>query len=122
LLDRDATGATYESGVELVDVPRVVERPWEIRPDWAILRWGGRTLAYGPRAALSSALAVTGHSCAPALASLLMAGVATAPATVLTQRHPVWVVALALICLVVTVLALLACEGDCNPNVSASHS
>jgi hypothetical protein len=57
-----------------------------------------------------------------ALASLPVAGVPTAPATVLAQGHPIGIVALALIRLIVPVLALLACEGDCNPYVSASHS
>src|SRR6185437_7424752 len=73
------------------------------------------------RSALSCALAVTGHGSAPALASLPVAGVTAAPAAVLAQRHPVGVVALALVRLVVAVLALLAREGDCYPNVSAGH-
>jgi hypothetical protein len=50
-----------------------------------------------------------------------MAGVAATPAAVLAQRHPVGVVALALISLIVAVLALLAREGDSDSNVSASH-
>jgi hypothetical protein len=44
LLKRNAPGATHERGVELVDVPCVVERPREIRPYRTILRWGGHTL------------------------------------------------------------------------------
>jgi hypothetical protein len=51
-----------------------------------------------------------------------MTGVATTPATVLAQTHPVGVVALALVGLIVAMLALLAGEGDSNTYVSASHS
>jgi hypothetical protein len=50
-----------------------------------------------------------------------MAGVLAAVAAVLAQRDPVWVVALALIRLVVAMLALLAREGDSDSDVSASH-
>jgi hypothetical protein len=100
----------------------VRESTREIGPYGPILGWNGRALANGPGAALPSALAVTGHSSAPALASLPVAGVPTAPATVLAQAHPVGIVALALVGLVVAMLALLAGEGDSNSNISASHS
>jgi hypothetical protein len=50
-----------------------------------------------------------------------MAGVLTTPAAVLAQPDAIGVVALALVRLVITVLALLASEGDCDPNVSAGH-
>jgi hypothetical protein len=43
------------------------------------------------------------------------------PAAVLAQGDPVGVVALALIRLVVTLLALLASERDCDAYVSAGH-
>jgi hypothetical protein len=48
LLDGNATSAANERGVELVDIPGVIERPWQIGPERAILGWGRRTLAYGP--------------------------------------------------------------------------
>jgi hypothetical protein len=50
-----------------------------------------------------------------------MAGVLATPAAVLAQPDAIGVVALALIRLVVAVLALLAGEGDSDPNVSAGH-
>jgi hypothetical protein len=50
-----------------------------------------------------------------------MAGVLATPTAVLAQADAIGVVALALIRLVVTVLALLAGEGDSDPNVSAGH-
>jgi peptidoglycan-N-acetylglucosamine deacetylase len=50
-----------------------------------------------------------------------MAGVLATPAAVLAQPDAIGVVALALIRLVIAVLALLAGEGDSNPNVSAGH-
>jgi hypothetical protein len=50
-----------------------------------------------------------------------MAGVLATPAAVLAQPDAIGVVALALIGLVVAVLALLAGEGDSDPNVSAGH-
>src|SRR5450759_5327733 len=80
--------------------------------------------AHGPRAAVAALLCtftVTGHSSAPALTGLPVAGVLLAPAAVLTQGHPVGVVALALVGLVVAMLTLLAGEGDSDSNVSASH-
>jgi hypothetical protein len=46
----------------------------------------------------------------------------TAPAAVLAQADAVGVVALALVCLIVAMLALLAGEGDSDANVSAGHS
>jgi hypothetical protein len=50
-----------------------------------------------------------------------MAGVLATPTAVLAQPDAIGVVALALVRLVITVLALLACEGDSDPNVSAGH-
>ena len=55
------------------------------------------------------------------LARLPVAGVPPAPAAVLSQRDAIRVVALALIRLVIAALALLACEGDSDPYVSAGH-
>src|SRR5579862_202560 len=51
-----------------------------------------------------------------------MTGVTPTPAAVLAQGHAIGVVALALIRLIVAMLALLACEGDSDANVSAGHS
>jgi hypothetical protein len=50
-----------------------------------------------------------------------MAGVLTTPAAVLAQRDAIGVVALALVCLVVAMFALLASEGDRDTNVSTGH-
>jgi hypothetical protein len=50
-----------------------------------------------------------------------MAGVLATPAAKLAQSDPIRVVALALVGLVVAMLALLACEGDRDSNVSAGH-
>src|SRR5262249_51536354 len=99
-LERDALGAADERRVELVDVTDMLERSGQVGSHRLALRWPRRRLANWTRSSLSGALAVTGHSCAPALASLPVAGVTTAPATVLAQRHPVRVVALALVRLV----------------------
>src|ERR1700685_1398863 len=133
----DSTGTTHERGVELVDVDRrMVERLRHIGADGTatVRRVSGLGLASGlpsrrgrgaptpaTGAALLCAFTITGHNSAPALASLPMAGVLTAPATVLAQPDPIRVVALALIRLVVARLALLACEGDRDSNVSAGH-
>jgi hypothetical protein len=129
LLNWNSARAADERGVELVDVSGVRERSWKIRPNRPGLGWSRGALTCGPGhrirrtwSALPCALAVTGHGSAPALASLPVAGVPTAPATVLAQAHPIGIVALGLVCLVVAVLALLAGEGDSDPNVSASHS
>jgi hypothetical protein len=46
---------------------------------------------------------------------------AAAPLAVLTQADAIRVVALGLVGLVVPALALLACEGDGDPDVSAGH-
>jgi hypothetical protein len=50
-----------------------------------------------------------------------VAGVLATPTAVLAQGDPVRVVALALVCLVVAMLALLAGEGDSDSDVSAGH-
>src|SRR5918911_667456 len=50
-----------------------------------------------------------------------MRGVPTAPLAVLAQRDAIGVVALGLVGLVVPALALLAREGDGDPDVSAGH-
>jgi hypothetical protein len=50
-----------------------------------------------------------------------VAGVLATPTAVLAQADPVRVVALALVCLVVAMLALLAGEGDSDSDVSAGH-
>lgn len=50
-----------------------------------------------------------------------MLRVLLAPAAVLAHFNPVWIVALALICLVVAALAVLAGEGYSDSNVSAGH-
>jgi len=122
LLDWDSASAADERSVELVDVPCVGQGARDIGSHRAVRGWRRRALTYGPLPALPCALAITGHSSAPALASLPVAGVPTAPATVLAQAHPIGVVALGLVCLIVAMLALLAGEGDSDPNVSASHS
>ncbi len=116
-----AVGAADDCRLELVGVGRgMVERARDIRAR----RRAGRTFAGArgtPFATLLCTFAVTSHGCAPALASLPMAGVLSTPTAVLAQPDAIGVVALALIRLVVTVLALLAGEGDSNPNVSAGH-
>jgi hypothetical protein len=55
------------------------------------------------------------------LARLAVGGMPPAPLAVLAKLQPLRVVALALIGLVVTALALLAREGGSNPNVSTGH-
>jgi hypothetical protein len=81
-----------------------------------------RTLLLQPaRAALGLSLlgplAITRHGSA----GLLVGRVLPAPAAVLAKLNPVRVVALRLLGLVVPPLALLACEGHGDSNVSASH-
>jgi len=81
-----------------------------------------RTLLLQPaRAALGLSLlgplAITRHGSA----GLLVGRVLPAPAAVLAKLNPIRVVALRLLGLVVTPLALLACEGHGDSNVSASH-
>src|SRR5215208_1057509 len=88
----------------------------------AQIGWRIRTLLLQPaRAALGlsllGALAVTRHGSA----RLLVRRVLAAPAAVLAKLNPVRVVPLRLLGLVVTPLALLACEGHGDSNVSASH-
>jgi hypothetical protein len=138
-----ATCATHERGVELVDIARgVVERARHVSTDggaadrrlFAIGRSSGLgatgcspkgrgrgVVAPATSATLLCAFTITGHNSAPALASLPMAGVLATPAAVLTQPDAIGVVALALVGLVVAMLALLACEGDRDSNVSAGH-
>src|ERR1700737_495403 len=82
---------------------------------------GGPLGGTGAPATLLCTFAVTSHSRAPALARLPVAGVRAAKATVLAQRDAIRVVALALIGLVIAMLALLACEGDSDSDVSAGH-
>jgi hypothetical protein len=55
------------------------------------------------------------------LARLAVSGMPLAPLAVLAKLQPLWVVALALIGLVVAALALLAGEGGSDPNVSTGH-
>src|SRR5688500_8010073 len=50
-----------------------------------------------------------------------MPGMTPTPLAVLTQRDAIRVVALGLLGLVVPALAVLACEGHCDPDVSAGH-
>jgi hypothetical protein len=50
-----------------------------------------------------------------------MTGVTPTPAAVLAQGYAIGVIALALVRLIVATLALLACEGDSDANVSAGH-
>jgi hypothetical protein len=50
-----------------------------------------------------------------------MSPVAATPAAVFAQLDPLRVVALALVGLVVPALALLAGEGDSDPDISAGH-
>src|SRR3954470_17365942 len=55
------------------------------------------------------------------LAGLFVAGVRATPLAVFAQRDPLGIVALGLVGLVVAPLAFLACEGDADAHVSASH-
>lgn len=71
--------------------------------------------------ALLRTFAVAGHSSSRGLARLPMSGMRLAPAAVLAQLDPLRVVALALVRLIVAPLAVLACEGDGDSNVSAGH-
>src|SRR3954463_13214706 len=57
----------------------------------------------------------------PPLAGLAVRGMRPAPLAVLAQRDAVRIVALGLVGLVVPALALLAREGDGDPDVSAGH-
>src|SRR5271166_2974654 len=130
--DGHALGAAHERGVELVDLARgVVERAGHVGAQRLAGgrngrgHLGGLPAAAGRRGAAFAALlctfAVTGHSSAPALTGLPMAGVSATPAAVLAQRDPIGVVALALVRLVVAMLALLAGEGDSDSDISAGH-
>ena len=67
--------------------------------------------------ALLGALPVTRHGSA----RLLVRRVLSAPAAVFAKLNPIRVVALRLLGLVVPPLALLACEGHGDSNVSACH-
>jgi hypothetical protein len=51
-----------------------------------------------------------------------MAGVLATPSAVLAQPDAIGIVALALICLVVATLTLLASEGDGDSHVSTGHA
>src|SRR4029078_3639590 len=57
----------------------------------------------------------------PLLTRLAMPGMPPAPLALLAQRDAIRVIALGLLGLVVPALALLACEGDSDPDVSAGH-
>src|SRR5215207_4364368 len=65
-------------------------------------------------------LAITSH-CNASLARLAMPGMAPAPLAELPQGDAIRIVALGLVGLIVPALALLACEGDGDPDVSAGH-
>ncbi len=120
--DRYAFGAPHERGIELVHAAGgVVQRARQVPTTWLTggCIWTARSLATS--LALLCTFAVTGHSWVPALTRLPMAGVFATPAAVLAQRHPIGVVALALVCLIVAMLALLACEGDSDSHISAGH-
>ncbi len=67
------------------------------------------------------ALTIAGHEL-PALPRLAVRGVSPAPLAVLAQPDAIGIVALGLVCLVVPALALLAREGDGDPDVSAGHA
>src|SRR4051794_8034434 len=108
-----ALGAGDDRRLELVDVARrVLERPRNVvavglgRPG---ARVGGAT----------TPLPITARH--GALPRLPMRRVLAAPPAVLGQRDAIGVVALGLVGLVVAALAVLACEGDSDPHVSASH-
>src|SRR5580704_17943921 len=134
-IERHAAGAADERGVELVGVSGVLERSRHVRLAGKLRQrvgcavraaaCGCLTAASGRGRAACAALlctfAVTSHDSAPALTGLPVAGVLATPTAVLAQADPVGVVALALVCLVVAMLALLAREGDSNTNVSAGH-
>ena len=120
---RHAAGPAHERGVELVDVARgVLERAGHVRAHRLAVGRPARSVgSRAPTTALLCTFAVTSHCGAPALARLPVARVPATPAAVLAQRDAIWVVAFALIGLVVTALALLAREGDSDPDVSAGH-
>ena len=86
--------------------------------------YGVVTFAFGAANFVSSpllgALSVSSHREA-SLAGLAVAGVPPAPTAVLLQADAVRVVPLGLVRLVVPALALLAREGDCDPDVSTGH-
>jgi hypothetical protein len=69
--------------------------------------------------ALSRVWTISGHRVY--LARLAVPGMAPAPLAVLAQRDAIRVIALGLLGLVVPALAVLACEGDSDPDVSAGH-
>src|ERR1700750_2794526 len=60
-------------------------------------------------------------SCLLSLARLAMPGMPPAPLAVLAQGDAIRVIALGLLGLVVPALALLAGEGDGDPDISAGH-
>src|SRR5664279_4947836 len=98
----------------------MVERPRDVSAG-VTRRRSSSARAGSALAALLCTFPVTGHSCAPALARLPVAGVLATPAAVLAQGDAIGIVALALVRLVVAMLALLASEGDSDAYVSASH-
>src|SRR5215213_370575 len=85
----------------------------------------GRAAGTAAGAALGTAplrtLTIAGHP-DPRLARLAVRGVLPAPLAVLAQPDAIRVVALGLVGLVVPALALLAREGDSDPDVSAGHA
>ena len=117
----DALGTPDEGRVELVDVPGgMVESAGHVAAEGPRVRSGAPPGGYVPDVA-SRACDHGPQQRSGVLASLPMAGVATAPAAVLAQGDPVGVVALALVGLVVAMLAILAGEGDSDSDVSAGH-
>src|SRR5687768_7960271 len=81
-------------------------------------RTAGTRLPVAPP--LLRALSIAGHG-EPPLSGFPVAGVPPAPLAVLAQRDAIGVVALGLIGLIVPALALLAREGDGDPDVSTGH-
>jgi len=72
-------------------------------------------------AVASAARTVGGHRLRSSLTRLAMPGMTPAPLAVLAQRDAIRVIALGLLGLVVPALAVLACEGHSDPDVSAGH-
>jgi hypothetical protein len=121
-LGRDASGAGDDRGVELVHLARgMLELTGHVCPVWLRGR-GPRVLRSATCLALLCSVSVTGHGKFAPLAGLSVAGVRPAPLAELPQRDAIWVVALALVGLIVTPLALLAGEGDSDAHVSAGHT
>ena len=117
----DAARAGDERRVDLLDLARgVLERLRHVLVHGLTRR--GAEAVLGPRARLRCLARCRSRATTRLpLAGLAVARVPPAPLAVLPQRDAVGVVALGLVGLVVPPLAVLAGEGDCDPDVSAGH-